>query len=100
MGTRLTAKLPKRIEADDIRARLGVLDNASAILHTKDRKQTDRSKHIRLIHWFARKATEDGQIKPIHMPGKILSADAMTKPLGKIDFIRHRATLLGIQFSP
>ena len=25
-------------------------DNASAILHTKDRKQTDRSKHIRLKH--------------------------------------------------
>ena len=70
-------------------------DNAAAILHAKDKKLTERSKHLRLRHWHCRTCTANGWIQPTHMSGKSLVADALTKPLKKCDFVKHRHTLIG-----
>ena len=70
-------------------------DNAAAILHARDKKLTERSKHLRLRHWHCRTCTAKGWVLPTHMPGRSLIADAMTKPLKKFDFTRHRQALIG-----
>lgn len=70
-------------------------DNAAAILHAKDKKLTERSKHLRLRHWHCRSCTARGWIQPTHMAGRSLVADALTKPLKRFDFTRHRHTLIG-----
>jgi hypothetical protein len=70
-------------------------DNAASILHAKDKKLTERSKHLRLRHWHCRTCTANGWVKPTHMSGRCLIADAMTKPLKKFDFTRHLHALIG-----
>jgi len=72
-------------------------DNTACLAHAKDRKQTERSKHVRLKYWFHRSATERGETQPEHMDTRLLSPDATTKPLKKLDFLKHRATLLNMR---
>ena len=57
----------------------------------------DRSKHIARRDLFIRELVANNIIKPEFIRTEDNPADALTKPLPKVAFIKHRNKLLGIR---
>ena len=71
------------------------IDNTSAIDVAKDPMYYDKSKHINRRDLFVRELVSNGAIKVEYIKTKDNPADALTKPLPKPAFMKHRATMLG-----
>ena len=56
-----------------------------------------KSKHIHRRELKIRELVADGTIKPKYVKSEDNTADIFTKPLGRVAFQKHRATLLGLR---
>jgi hypothetical protein len=61
-------------------------DNKAALLLCKDRKETQRSKHIDIIHHFARDHVASGQLQFVYCKSEDNVSDCLTKALPRIQF--------------
>ena len=68
-------------------------DNDAALSLLKNHMSTPRSKHIDIVHHFARERVEMGQICFSYVPSKDNVADLLTKPQVKEQTMRHVAGL-------
>ena len=68
-------------------------DNEAAISLTRNQMTTPRSKHIDIVHHFARERVASGEIAFIHVPSLKNVADILTKPLPRDLFLSHVAKL-------
>ena len=68
-------------------------DHDAALSLLKNHMSTPRSKHIDIVHHFARERVEMGQICFSYVPSKDNVADLLTKPLVKEQTMRHVAGL-------
>jgi hypothetical protein len=64
-------------------------DNEGALCLLKNHMSTQRSKHIDVVHHFARERVEMGQIVYEYIPSKANIADILTKPLVKEQVVQH-----------
>ena len=69
------------------------IDNESAVKLAKNPEDHKRSKHIDIRHHYIRQTVADGTIELLRVPSKDNTADILTKPLAKEDFLRHTAGL-------
>ena len=65
-------------------------DNQSSVQLAKHPIHHARTKHIDIRHHFVREKVENGEIDIQHLPTSLMPADALTKPLGRQIFERHR----------
>ena len=65
-----------------------LVDSKSALTLAKNPVFHERSKHIRLRHHFIRGCLEDGSIKASYINTTDQLADLLTKPLGRIKFLK------------
>ena len=72
------------------------MDNTSAIDLANDPMGHSTSKHIARRDLFIRELIERGAIKPEYVKSANNTADALTKPLARIPFQKHRRALLGM----
>ena len=72
------------------------MDNTAAIDVSSDPMYYDRSKHIARRDLFIRELVANNIIKPEFIRTEDNPADALTKPLPKAAFIKHRNKMLGI----
>jgi len=61
-------------------------DNKAAMLLCKDRKETQRSKHIDIIHHFARDHVATGQLQFVYCKSADNVSDCLTKALPRVQF--------------
>ena len=80
---------------EDVGLALLFIDNTSAIDVAKAPMYYDKSKHINRRDLFVRELVSNGAIKVEYIKTKDNPADALTKPLPKPAFMKHRATMLG-----
>ena len=71
-------------------------DNTSAISWAAGEDNFHRTKHIERRYHFTREAWADGIIELRYCPTADMIADILTKPLIGDQFLRHRASLLGL----
>ena len=71
------------------------MDNTGAIDLANDPMHHSKSKHIARRDLFLRELVERGQITTVAVKTSDMVADALTKPLEKSIFLKHRDTLLG-----
>ena len=67
-------------------------DNAGAIALTKNEVVNRRNKHIDLAYHFVRDAVRRGIVNITYLPTTEMTADTLTKPLGRIlleKFVRY-----------
>jgi hypothetical protein len=64
------------------------VDSKSALSLAKNPVFHERSKHIRVRHHFIRGCLEKGSIKAGYINTKDQLADLLTKPLGRIRFLK------------
>ena len=64
------------------------MDNKSALALAKNPVFRERSKHIRVRYHFIRGCLEERSIKPGYINIKDQLADLLTKPLGRIRFLK------------
>jgi hypothetical protein len=69
-------------------------DNSGAVNVAKNFNSNKRAKHIDRRVNFLNDYTEAGDIKVVPISTKDNVADAMTKPLGKVVFLKHREALV------
>ena len=69
-------------------------DNSGAVNVAKNFNSNKRVKHIDRRVNFLNDYTEAGDIKVVPISTKDNVADAMTKPLGKVLFLKHREALV------
>jgi hypothetical protein len=69
-------------------------DNSGAVNVAKNFNSNKRAKHIDRRVNFLNDYTEAGDIKVVPISTKDNVADAMTKPLGKVLFLKHREALV------
>jgi hypothetical protein len=65
-------------------------DNQSSVQLVKHPAHHACTKHIDIRHHFVREKVENGEIDLRHLPTSLMTADALTKPLGRQIFERHR----------
>ena len=70
-------------------------DNASAIEIVNASKPTGRSRHIDIRFFAIQDWKRQNDIKIVHIPGVINSADDLTKPLGWVLHSRHARYIMG-----
>jgi hypothetical protein len=68
-------------------------DNEAAISLTRNQMTTPRSKHIDIVHHFARERVASGEIVFEHIPSALNVADILTKPLPRDLYLSHVAGL-------
>jgi hypothetical protein len=71
-------------------------DNHAASILTEDHVWHSRVKHIRVKYHHVRELVADGDLTIARVPSVDNTADALTKPLNKSDFLRLR-TRLGLR---
>jgi hypothetical protein len=71
------------------------MDSSSAIDLAQDPMMCEKSKHIARRDLFLRELVERKIMAPVYVKTTDNVADALTKPLEKSLFVKHRATLLG-----
>jgi hypothetical protein len=71
-------------------------DSKGAIAMTYNPVQRAATKHVDLADHYAREAVETGITTVSYISTRDMIADALTKPLGTADFMRHRAKLVAI----
>jgi Reverse transcriptase (RNA-dependent DNA polymerase) len=64
-------------------------DNEAALSLTKNHMTTPRSKHIDIIHHFARERVESGEVMYVSIPSADNVADLLTKPLPRDLMAKH-----------
>ena len=64
-------------------------DNEAALCLTKNQMTTPRSKHIDIVHHFARERVESGEICFVYVESANNVADILTKPLPKDSMAYH-----------
>jgi hypothetical protein len=64
------------------------VDSKSALTLAKNPVFHERSKHIRVRHHFIRGCLEEGSIKTGYINTNDQLADLLTKPLGRIRFLK------------
>ncbi|XP_073362618.1 uncharacterized protein [Aegilops tauschii subsp. strangulata] len=69
------------------------VDNQAAIALSKNPVHHDRSKHIDIKYHYIRDCVEKGQVKVDHIPTRKQIADALTKALGRNNFVEMRQKL-------
>lgn len=69
-------------------------DNMSCIKLSESDKYHHKTKHIDLRYHLLRHSVEEGMIKLQYTSSELMSADALTKPLPKPAFTKHRMTIL------
>jgi len=70
-------------------------DNKAATILSEDHVWHPRVKHIRVKYHYVRQQVEEGEIAIARTRSMDNVADILTKPLGRIDFMRLRG-LLGL----
>lgn len=69
-------------------------DNMSCIKLTENgRSNSDRTRHIKLHHFFMKEQIDRGEVKLVYLPTKDMIADILTKPLNGELFRKLRAKL-------
>lgn len=63
-------------------------DNQGAIALTENDKFHPRTKHIDIKYHFVRDSVNKGDCNFLHIPTAEQAADGLTKPLGKVQFLR------------
>jgi hypothetical protein len=66
-------------------------DNQGALALTRNPVQSERSKHIAIMHHFVRERVEDGQLDTVDVRTDGMAADFLTKPCQREPFERCRA---------
>jgi hypothetical protein len=69
-------------------------DSKGAIAMTYNPVQRAASKHVDLADHYAREQQERGTITISYVNTRDMTADVLTKPLGRSDFVRHAAKLI------
>ena len=72
-------------------------DNMGALALAKDPIMRPRTKYFRISQHYVRWCRMVGKVDFYHRAGRELVADMLTKPLGLVDFTRHRKVLMGPQ---
>jgi hypothetical protein len=75
------------------------VDRKSALALAKNPIFHERSKHIRVRHHFIRSCLEEGSIKADYINTKDQLADLLTKPLGRIRFLKLCSKIGMVQIS-
>ena len=57
-------------------------------------------KHIDIRYYFVRTMLHEGKIQLIYCPTYHQAANIVTKGVDALTFFRHRATLMGLPFTP
>ena len=70
-------------------------DNMSAIALMKGSVPSDATRHIAIRHFLIRELVENGDIALHHCPTESMLADALTKPLPRVQFEKLRVLLMG-----
>ncbi len=70
-------------------------DNEGARILTEDTVHHSRSKHIDIAYHYVRELVAANVVSFQHVPTNTLSADLMTKALGRPAFERFSATMFG-----
>ena len=73
---KILPELGMKIDAVDIRG-----DNQSTLAVLSNPISSERTKHIDIMHHFARERVEMGEVKFSYIPTKEMVADALTKSL-------------------
>lgn len=68
-------------------------DNQSCIKMIESPKYTNRTKHVDIKYHCIRNLKENGTIDLKYCPTKSMTADTLTKPLPKPQFLRHRTEM-------
>lgn len=68
-------------------------DNQSSINSAKGNTDHSRSKHIDVKHHFIRDMVKSKKVKLDHIATENMTADILTKPLGRILFQKHRSAM-------
>lgn len=68
-------------------------DSNGCLTHLKDPLITQHTKHIAIKFHFTREAVAAGEVTPRFVGTRENMADAFTKALGTVDFLRHRDSL-------
>lgn len=63
-------------------------DNQSALAMIHNPVSSARTKHIDICHHFVRERVQEGVIKVTYVETGAQTADALTKPLGTIGFVK------------
>lgn len=70
-------------------------DNMSAIALINGSVPSDATRHIAIRHFLIRDLVESGKIAILHCSTKDMVADALTKPLARVQFEALRPLLMG-----
>ena len=73
------------------------LDSSNAIDLANDPMHHAKAKHIDRRDLFIRELVENGVIMPKYVKTADNPADALTKPLQKALFVKHRAKIMGLE---
>lgn len=68
-------------------------DNQSAIALTMNPRFHARSKHIEVQHHYVREVAAQGMVQVVYCPTESMTADVLTKALGKIKHYEHSAAM-------
>jgi hypothetical protein len=75
------------------------VDSKSALALVKNPVFHERSQHIQVRHHFIRGCLEEGSIKAGYINTKDQLADLLTKPLGRIRFLKLCSKIRMVQIS-
>ena len=70
------------------------VDNSACVDISKDFNSCKRARHIDRRVNFLNDYEETGELQTVHIPTSKNTADVLTKPLGKVKFMKHREGLV------